>query len=166
MNRATQLACAWSGLAYVSVFIAGLAIAGYIPPPSPDADAAAIARMYIDNTNAIRIGCVVVMIAQGFWAAFCAVLTVQLKRVEGRNSPLAYLQLGLAVLVPVEVYAPMCLQEVAAFRPRERSPETLLLLSDMSWMPFVGVWFSVVFQWVATAVVILRDHSEHPIIPR
>ena len=92
-------------------------------------------------------------------------LTVQLKRIEGRHSPLAYAQLGLGVLAILEVIFPMMFLLAAAFRP-DRAASSVQLLSDIALLPFVGAWMTVVFQWIATAIVIFQDTSPDPAFPR
>jgi hypothetical protein len=88
-----------------------------------------------------------------------------MKRIEGRHSPLAYVQLGLGVLAILEVIFPMMFLLAAAFRP-ERSVQDVQLLADIALLPFVGLWMTVVFQWLATAIVILQDTSSEPVFPR
>jgi hypothetical protein len=98
--------------------------------------------------------------------AFSATVTVQLRRVEGRHSVLAFTQLALAALTPLLAIIPLMFQAAAAFRPGERSPELIQVLSDLTWMPFIGAWFTVVPQWLVTGIVILGDQREHPVFPR
>lgn len=166
MNIRNQLWCAWAGPLYAALFCLGLVIAGFIPPPSPTASAEELSALYVDHGVAIRIGLLIAMGAQSLYALFSAVVTVQLRRIEGPHSVLAFAQLGLGVLAILEVVFPFILQCVLSFRAQELSPETVRLLSDMCWMPFIGAWFTVVPQWIVTGIVILQDKRERPIFPR
>jgi hypothetical protein len=166
MNTRNQLICAWSGPPYVLLFAAGMVIAGFFPPPPASRSAGEIAALYSDHPTRIMIGVLVIMAAQGLYAAFSAVVTVQLRRVEGRHSVLAFTQLALAALTPLLAIIPLMFQAAAAFRPGERSPEVLQLLSDLTWLPFVGAWFTVVPQWLVTGIVILGDERARPVFPR
>lgn len=166
MNYRTQLLCTWAGPLYVVLFCLGLLVAGFIPPPSPSLGIEELAAIYIDRKTNIQVGMLIVMAAQGLFAIFVAELTVQLRRIEGPHSPLAYAQLALGVLAVLLVILPSILQEVATFRPQEHSPQTLRLLTDITWIPFVGAWFTVVPQWTVTGVAILQDQRPKPIFPR
>ena len=166
MNKRNQLWCAWAGPMYAALFCLGLVIAGFIPPPSPTLTPREIAAMFAERGDAIRIGCLIVMGAQGLYAMFSAVVTVQLRRIEGPYSVLAYAQLILGVCALLEAIFPMTLLCLASFRAQEMSPDALRLLNDMCWMPFIGAWFTVVPQWAVTGIAILQDRRERLIFPR
>ena len=104
--------------------------------------------------------------AQGLYVAFSSAATVQLRRVEGRHSVFAFIQLGLAAPTPLLAIFPMIFQAAAAFRPGEQSADVIQALSDMTWMPFVGAWFTVVPQWLVTGIVILGDERARLVLPR
>ena len=166
MNARNQLWCVWAGPLYAALFALGLVIAGFIPPPSPTMGTAELTVLYIAHGNAIRIGVIIAMASQGLYALFSAVVTVQLRRIEGPHSVFAFAQLGLGVLAVLEVIFPFMLQVVLSYRAQELSPETFRILTDMTWIPFVGAWFTVVPQWIVTGIVILQDKRERPIFPR
>jgi hypothetical protein len=166
MNTRNQSLCAWSGPLYVLLFAAGMIIAGFFPPPPASWSAAQIAALYTDHPTRIMIGILFVMAAQGLYVAFAAAVTVQLRRIEGRHSVFAFTQLALAALTPLLAIFPMIFQAAAAFRPGEHSPDVIQALSDMTWMPFVGAWFTVVPQWLVTGIVILGDQRTRPVFPR
>ena len=166
MNTRNQMWCAWAGPLFAALFCLGLLIAGFIPPPAPTMSPEDIATRFREHGDAIRVGAVLVMAAQGLYAMFSAVVTVQMRRIEGPHSVLAFAQLGLGVLAILEAVFPMVFLCVASFRAQEMSPESLRLLSDMCWMPFIGAWFTVVPQWALTGIVILQDKRERPIFPR
>jgi hypothetical protein len=49
--------CTWSGIACVVLLLAGFwGVAGFIPPPSPNASAAQIAQMFREHRTGIRAG--------------------------------------------------------------------------------------------------------------
>jgi hypothetical protein len=161
----SQLVCAWSGPLFLVLFFIALPIAHLLPPPSPGLPASQFAHQLIGNRTQFRIGLILGLIAAPLYAFLCAGLTVQLKRIEGRHSPLAYAQLGLGVLAILEILFPFMFLLAAAFRP-ERSAQQIQLLGDVALLPFVGAWMTVVFQWIATALVIFQDKRPDPIFPR
>ena len=54
--------------------------------------------MYVDDTDAIRIGLVITMIAGALTGPFAAAICTQMKRIEGTYSPLSYTELGMGML--------------------------------------------------------------------
>jgi hypothetical protein len=162
----TQLLCAWSGPVFLVLFFVALPLANLLPPPSPGLPAGQFAHQLIGgNRTEFRVGLMLGLAAVPLYGFVCAGLTVQLKRIEGHYSPLAYAQLGLGMLAILEVLFPFMFLLAAAFRPG-RSVADVQLLSDIALLPFVGAWMTVVFQWLTTAIVIFQDHREQPIFPR
>jgi hypothetical protein len=147
------------------LFSCALPLANLLPPPSPGLPPARFAHELIGNRTEFRLGLILGLVACPLYAFVCAAVTVQLKRIEGRYSPFAYAQLGLGVLAVLEVLFPFMFLLAAAYRP-ERSAAQIQLLSDIALLPFVGAWMTVVFQWLATAIVILQDKRAEPIFPR
>lgn len=121
--------------------------------------------MFDQDRNSIRIGLLITSFAATLLAPFFAVITVQMKRVEGSSSPLAYAQLALAALLIIEFVFPLYFLQAAAFRA-DRSPETLQTLSDVAWLMFVGVVSTAVLQFALIAVAVLIDQRMQPIFPR
>lgn len=166
MNARIQRLCAWSGIAMIVMALVGLLFfAGFVPPPSPQLGAQAVAEIYRSHTVAIRFGLLVTTLGAALLAPFIAVITVHLKRIEGRTSPLTYIQLSLGTLLVFEFIMPLFVAQAAAFRP-ERSAETVQALNDLCWLMFVGLVSTAVLQVLAIAVAILSDKREHPVFPR
>jgi hypothetical protein len=162
----SQLLCAWCGPVFLVLFFVALPLANLLPPPSPGLPAGQFVHQLIgSHRTEVRVGLLLACVATPLYGFLCAVLTVQMKRIEGRYSPLAYAQLGLGVLAILEVIFPMMFLLAAAFRPG-RSAQDVQLLSDIALLPFVGAWMTVVFQWIATAIVIFQDGSAEPVFPR
>jgi hypothetical protein len=161
----SQMFCAWSGPAFIALFFIGLPLANLLPPPAPNLPAREFAHQLIGNRTEFRIGLIMGLAATPLYGFLCAGLSVQLKRIEGRYSPLAYAQLGLGVLAILEVLFPFFFLLAAAYRPG-RSEQLIQMLGDVALLPFVGAWMTVVGQWIATAIVIFQDRSPEPVFPR
>ena len=166
MSYRLQIACAWCGpLMTLGFFVGLMLLAGFIPPPSPADSAAEIAQMYRDNTTGIRLGLFIAMLATGLLCPFYAVIAVQMKRIEGRSSPLTYTQIIAGACSTLEIVLPMMIWQAAAFRP-ERDDEFIRTLNDMAWLPFLGLTTTVVIQNAVIGIIILRDPRPQPILPR
>jgi len=151
---------------FLAIWIPGYwGLARFVPPPSATLSSAELARIFQENTNGIRIGSLMSMFASALLGPFAAVITVQMRRIEGRSSPLAHTQLALGVLIVLLFIFPMMFLETAAFRP-DRDPDEIRVLNDMAWMGFIGAWFTVFFQWVSIGLAILWDVRAQPIFPR
>jgi hypothetical protein len=165
MTKPIQLGMAWCGVIFVAIFFPGLVIAGFFPPIPPGHTAAEVAHQYQQHANAIRAGCVIMMVAVGCSLPFSAVISTQLARIEGRWTPLCYTQLAAGAVGMVAATFPLFFFLAASFRP-ERSPETTQALNDIGWIPFIINWPPAVCQAGAVAVAILADRRPDPIYPR
>jgi hypothetical protein len=160
-----QRAMAWCGVAFCVVYGTGILIAGFIPPPSPDDNAAEISAFFADNTGRIRTGTLLMMLGGAVMIPFFAVLTMQMRRIHDRFDGLALAQLlagGIAVWVftlPPIVFA------VAAFRPGQDENVTQML-NDLGWFLFVWNLGTVTCQAIVIAVAILSDRNPDPVFPR
>ena len=165
MDTRTQMLCAWCGIAGLTLFIVGFwFIGGFVPPPSPNHGALWVQRFYMHHTDLKRVGLVLTMIAGTMTAPWVAVISTQLKRIEGHYSPLAYTQLGLGMLGVLLFLFPAMLMEAAAFRPN-RDPQLILLLNDAAWLPLIGAFAPAVFQGLAIALAVFKDKQEK-VFPR
>jgi hypothetical protein len=149
----------------IVVMLVGFEIAGFNPPPSPHDSAAQIASIFRAHPDRIRLGLVLTMFGSALLGPFIAEITVQMKRIEGRHSPLAYTQLALGALLAIEFIVPVIVLETAALRP-SLSPETLRTLDDLGWLLFVGAPSTAVVQVIAFGLAILQDDRQMPVFPR
>jgi hypothetical protein len=165
VNLKVQTACAWCGPLFALVFFSGMLLAGLIPPPSPGRSSEQIAAFYRDDPDLKRLGFVIMMMAAGLTAPFVAVLTVYVRRIEGDEAPMSYVQLIGGALGVVAITVPSFMWLAASFTP-ERSPEITQALDTLAWIPFVANFPPAVAQCVAIGVAVLGDRRERPILPR
>lgn len=155
MNKQVLLLCLWCGPALTVPLGLGMwLLAGLLPPPSPSAAAAEIYGRYQSDIHLFRAGLLLMMVAACLIVPWVAAISVYLKRIEGRYSPMAYTQLSLGALGVLLVVFPALLLQAAAFRP-DRVAEDILLVSDIAWLTFVGAFPLPLFQNIAIAVAIL-----------
>jgi len=160
-----QQICALTGYLVIILFLAGFVLAGFISPPSPEASAAEIARMFDADRDAIRIGLVITMWATGLLVPWGAGLYVQLRRAAGRSSPLPQVVLVSMALFSLEFIYLVFFWQVAAVR-EDTSPEIIRTLNDMGWLPFVGLTATAVLLSLALGLAILSDDRAKPVFPR
>jgi hypothetical protein len=165
MSTRTQMLCLWCGPAALLVFLVGFwFVAGLVPPPTPHDSAQEIQNLYQDDTDAIRIGLVLGMIGAGLTGPWVAAISTQMKRVEGEFTPLSYTQLGTGMLGVLILMLPMLVMQVDAFRP-DRSPDTMLMINDLAWIPFIGIYPAAVIQNVSIGLCAFGD-TEGRVFPR
>ena len=166
MNKDMQRLCAWTGIPAVTVFFVGMAIMTFIPPLSPALTADQVAEVYRTYTSQIRAGGVLVAISSIFAITFFAVVSIQLRAMEGPHRPvMAYAQM-IAGAANVQFFIlPGLLWCVAAFRP-DRPPEILSALNDLAWITAILPWPITFIQMVICGIAILKHSERNPVFPR
>lgn len=156
----------WSGWAFLALFGLGWAvIGGFLPPPSPAAEAGQIVAFYEGNTSLVRLGLLVMQTSCIFFLPWVATLTAQMKRLEAPTQVLATSQLISGTVAMLIILVPTLIWGVASFRP-ERNPELTLLLSDLAWLIFTMTFAPFVTQALVIGLAILGDVRDQPLFPR
>jgi hypothetical protein len=166
LHSRTQKICAISG--YVCIVLFGLAFwptSKFIPVPGPGLNALQVASLYQNNANGIRFGMLIMTIAGSLVAPFVAVISVQMKRIEGVSPILTYTQLASGSVGALFFIIPALVFGAAAYRP-DRAPELTLLLNDLAWFFMVMPVGPAIVQNLAIAFAILGDKRKHPVFPR
>jgi hypothetical protein len=166
MDRTAQRVCIWSGPVMCVVWLAGFLLAHYIPPPHPTDSAQLIQRTFEDHTLRIRLGLLMTMFASALLVPFGAVISAQMRRIEGPHQVLATTQIASCAVLSLEFIVPVMVWLTAAYRPSVISAQMLRMLDDMGWLMFVAVISSVMVQVAAIAFAIFLDKREKPIFPR
>jgi hypothetical protein len=166
MNGRVARLCAWSGIGMVVFWMVGFwFFAGFVPPPSPAATAQEITRLYLAHPNSIRFGLLLTMVGSALLAPYCALISVQLRRVEGERALLANTQLILGATLILEFIFPVMALEAALFRP-DRPEAAIQTVSDIVWITFVGTVSTAVLQLIVIGIGMLQDQRTEPIFPR
>lgn len=165
MNATPQRLCLGAGIAMAPLFFVGFLLAHFLPPPAPSLDAGAVAAFYAAHRTGIRVGLLLVLAASALLAAMFALIGVHMRRIEGRHTPLTYVQLVTGGCLVLEFIFPLMTWQTAAFRP-ERDAATVQMLNDLGWLPFIGVVSTFILQVAAIGITILRDRRRQPVFPR
>ncbi len=107
----------------------------------------------------------ITMLSAPLYGSWSVAVSIQLKRMEGTYSPLAYFQMLLGALLVLEIIFPVMIWQAAAYRPSLDIAITQRL-NDLGWLTFVGVVSTGALQIVVVAVAALTDKREVPIFPR
>lgn len=166
MNSLQQRICLWCApvfLLLVGVGFAGLP--GFLPPPSPDLTAEAVAKLYGDHAVRIKAGMLLCLAASGLVVPFAAVLAQQMRRMPGCDAALASTQLVAGAATSLLVCFPSLILACAAYRPG-RSPELTQLLNDLGWFTFIFPFPLVTIQALAVGLAILLTRQAQSVFPR
>ena len=166
MNARNQRICAWAGPVAAIIWVIGLLFfARFIPPIAPSLGAAEVAARYAANPIGIRAGMVCVLAGGALYGAWVAVITVQLKRIEGSSAVMAYTQLVLGTAFVLVFVVPAVFWQAAAFRPLENI-EITQRLNDLGWLGFLIPVPVITVQGLAITLAIIGDRSPVPVFPR
>jgi hypothetical protein len=161
-----QLLCLYGCYVFAGAFLVGwVFLAHFMPPPHPSEGARAIARMYRGRTTEIRLGMYLCMLSSALLLPWGGAVAVQMKRVEGRFSPLTYTWIAAQACIVIEFIYPCMIWATAAFRP-ESAPDVIWRFNDLGWLLFMGVISTGVLQIFALAAVVLIDKRPNPVFPR
>src|SRR5262245_54739899 len=160
MDVRYQRLCAWAGpfCAFLWI-IALLFLADFIPPYNPSDGPNEIAQMFADNATGIRWGMVLLLIGGVLYQPWVAAIAVQMKRIEGRQSPLTYVQLGLGTLFVLLFVLAAIFWQVAAYRPLE-DPVFTQRFNDLGWFMFLISVPILTIQGLSLSLAIFKDTDE------
>ncbi|WP_375476571.1 hypothetical protein [uncultured Jatrophihabitans sp.] len=164
MNATTQRLCAWCGIAFMVMLLIGVVVAGFLPPPSPGLSANAIANLFAEHRTRIRIGLIVMIFGCALLFPYSVAIAVQLRRVEGEFSPMAWTELLAGGCSTLLFLVPQLILQTATFR--DYSPQIVQVLDDLGWIAIVSAVSFALIQNLAIAIAVLRDHRAQPIYPR
>ena len=166
MKAAVQRGLAWTGPVMLVLWVGAFVfLAQYIPPPDPQDTVSEVLARFGDHTDATRLGLIITMYASALLVPFAAVISAQMKRIEGAG-PLATTQIVSAGLLSLEFIVPIMVWLAALYRFDASSARIIQTLNDMGWLMFVAVISSVIVQIACFGIAILIDERERPIFPR
>ncbi len=162
MNTRSQIVCGLAGILGVLVILPAFLIADYFVPPAADWTPQEFSDFYRGETDRIRAGLLMLLLAVVGWGAVVAVITVQMLRYEGRRPVLT----ALFALSGITTYVLLTLFGVfltaAAFRP-ERAGEDIQLLHDVGWfMAFLTAPAFATQAFALGATVLGARTAVHP----
>jgi hypothetical protein len=166
INKTLQMVCVWAGPVMIVGWVASFVLlAGFIPPPPPSNSPQQVVDMYQNNTVSIRLGLVLTLFACALLVPFAAVISTQMKRIEGQHAVLSTTQVVSGGLLSLEFIIPLMIWQTAAYRP-DIGPVLIRMLNDMGWLMFVGVISTAVVEFASIGLVILNDERDTGVFPR
>lgn len=165
-KRAIWLVCIWSWPAcLIGIMIPFALIGGFIPPPLPSSSAQEIAQFFTAEPTHIRIGAIGFLYFSALTMLFYAVISEEMKKIEGQPALLARIQFGSAVILVTVFQILGLLWLLASYRP-EISPEIIRMLNDFCWFTWSMFIPTYMFQYICMAIAGFMDTRENPTWPR
>lgn len=167
LNTGSQLWCCYSAIPFMLMFFLGwVVVARFLPPLDPNMSAEALAILFREHGVRIRLGMMISMYSTLFLLPFSAVVAAQIARIEGDGPRVwTYTTLMASAGNVLSFIFPLMFWNVAAFRP-DRSPDLIMLMNDLAWLPFTGMAVPFVAMPLCVAVAGLLDRDPQPVFPR
>jgi hypothetical protein len=166
IKRRLWMACVWAWPAAIVCFgIPFALVAGFVPPPNPSWSAERIAGFYADNLTGIRVGILCAMFASALLLPFYAVVSAEIRKIEGRPALLASIQWGGAVVL-VTFFQIIALCWLAASYRQDTSPDITRMLNDYCWFVWSTLVPTYMIQYICMAVAGFMDRRVQPLWPR
>lgn len=157
---------AWSGIVFIVLMALGFVLIGkMVPPPPPGDSAGETAAFFVGNMDRIRLGMIIAAFSACLLVPLSAVISLQMRRIEGDTPLLSMVQFASGTLLSLEFIYLIFFWQTAVFRA-DRNDELIQLLNDMAWIPYMGLSCTVVMQAVAIGWATLIDNRTRPVFPR
>jgi hypothetical protein len=155
----------WCGIGYILMLLVGWAVvAGFFPPPHPDAGQDEIVALFQRHYIRIRIGMIIVMFGALVFVPFGAIIALQVQKIEGGVRVLTISTIMICIGNMILTFVPAMTWTVASFRPN-RDPGVTYALSDMAFLWFIG-GASILLMMIPIAVAAFVDKGPDPAFPR
>lgn len=158
--------CVWSWpMAIVAFGIPFTFGARLVPPPPPSWSAQELGDFFAGNLTGLRIGVILAMFASALLLPFYAVVSAEIRKIEGSPGLLAQIQFGGAIIL-VAIFQIICLVWLtASYRP-DIDPEITRMLNDFTWFCWSTFIPTYMLQYFCMAIAGFMDKRPHPLWPR
>lgn len=156
----------WTGpVGIVAVLIGWMALAGFLPPPSPAMSPAEFAAMWSEHTDLKRLGMVLCIWGGSLYVPFTVAVGFMLRRGESGERILSTTQTALGIFGTVFFTLNFLVLATAAYRP-ELPAGTVQPLTDLGFIMTFSPVAPFTFQYAVIGLAILQSSGDRPVFPR
>ena len=164
LHHTVQRWMVWCGPAFVVLLFGGWGLmGGFIPLISGGSSATTVAHAYGVDPTLQKFGLLLGLIGCFLTVPYFIVISLQMRRMEGRVPIMSILQLCSGLIICVVLTIPMLLFIATTFRP-ERSPEITQSLNDINYILLILPWPPIIGQLLAIAIGTWNQKTE--VFPR
>lgn len=159
-----QLLSIASSALFGTTLLLGFIAGDFLPPLPPSWDADKVYSHYQGHKKGVQAGAALMLISSGLCLPYGAVISKQLRSINGIDPILCDLSLAACAVASVTIMMSASFLGLVTFR--DYGPELTLLLSDMFWITIVMQWPPFWIQSWSISWAILSDRSPNPAFPR
>lgn len=158
--------CVWSWpMAIVGFGVPFVFGAQLVPPTPPSWSAQELSSFFVSHLTGLRIGVILAMFASALLLPFYAVVSAEIRKIEGSPGLLATIQFGGAIML-VLIFQIICLFWLtASYRP-EIDPQIMRTLNDFCWFCWSTFIPTYSIQYLCMAIAGFMDKRSQPLWPR
>jgi hypothetical protein len=153
---------AWAGPVGLLLVFAGLALAGFIPPPSPGLTQSQTIELWRHHPDLKRAGMILCLWGGTLYVPFAIAITLAMRRIPGDRGILSTAQAALGVFGTVFYSVNFLILATIPFRPD--APQ--VSLHDLGFIFTFAPAQPFVFQYLVIGIAILQDTTNRPVFPR
>ncbi|MGQ0466574.1 MAG: hypothetical protein ACT4QG_14770 [Sporichthyaceae bacterium] len=161
MNRFAQLVCIHSTWLFVGLVGGAFAVAGWIPPFSPDGSFEELAANFQNQDN-VRIAAALFFFGGALFVYPSVAFAAQLRRIEGERSVLAQAQMLISAIGCLFIMIPGALWLAISYYDGV-DLSVIVTLNALAWFMLLGAASSAILQNFAIGLCVLgSDGSVYP----
>ena len=155
----------WCGVTGSALMLVGLLVGHLFPPPGPQTTAAQLVAFYSAHKAGILWGTILICFGAAMIGPWVGVLTRRMTKMGDSGRVAAYTQLGLGMLLILEVILPIVFLQGVLFRIDDHRGDALTLaLNDTFSVLFISPAYTVIVEMLVSGIAILRDRTR--VFPR
>jgi hypothetical protein len=155
----------WCGVTGLALAFAGLFVGHLFPPPGPQMPAAQLVAFYSAHKAGILWGTILICFGTAMLGPWLGALTQRMTKMGDSGRAAAYVQLGLGMLLILEIIIPTVFLQGVLFRIDGYRGEALTLaLNDIFSVLFISPAYTLIVELLVSGIAILRDRTR--VFPR
>lgn len=165
-NESGQMGCWWATLAFFVLFWFSVwPMMHFLLPPNPTLTGEELVARYSGNIVMVKAGIIFAIIAALLIIPWATLMSVQIRRMEGRIPVLAITQFGAGVINSFAFIIPYVFWAGAWYR-LDNDPAMVRIINDMAWLEWIMTFQPMSMQFGCLGLAILLYRGPRNVFPR